>query len=323
MKFQLNSTKVLMSLSLSLILNSSLMASSFKPVNVHPYYGKALKSYLNVTKPSLQKLYVKDLRSTLNLVLSGGHIAKKSQPDSIVASCAQTQNSNCTEHKVLGYKKAREILFGDIHLQFTQTEDIPEQPEVGKEFFIKDIYCLKNFTNKDMPETAQIGPNLIPEHTIMNTEHVWPKSRFKNNVEKETGALDGMKESDLHILYPSDSKTNALRSNYEFAEVGLVKQLSHCNQEARLGYISENEPDKLYFEPPKESKGNVARSLFYFSIRYNVPINEVEETFLRKWHLEDPIDSMEKVRNEVIYKHQKVRNPFIDHPQLVKNIKNF
>lgn len=302
------------------IFSSSFVFST--PVKVNPYYGKNISNYLKASKPSIQKLFVKDLKKTLNLVLSGGHISQKNKPDVIVSSCENANTSICTEHTVLGYKKAREILFGDIHLQFNRTIDEPEHPELGVEYFIKDIYCLKNFTNADITTSALIGPNLIPEHTVLNTEHVWPQSRFKNNEEKETGPMYEMKKSDLHILYPSDEDTNALRSNYEFADVLVTYKNSKCS-EAKLGYISENDKTKMYFEPPKESKGNIARAIFYFSVRYNVPVNGVEESYLRKWHEEDPIDFMETIRNEQIYKYEHVRNPFIDHPQLVNKILDF
>ena len=40
------------------------------------------------------------------------------------------------------------------------------------------------------------------------------------------------------------------------------------------------------------------------------------EMFIR-WHNEDPVDNFERSRNEEIFKVQKNRNPYIDHPELV------
>jgi endonuclease I len=37
----------------------------------------------------------------------------------------------------------------------------------------------------------------------------------------------------------------------------------------------------------------------------------------------DPIDEAEKTRHEIIAKYQKVRNPFIDFPELVEKIADF
>jgi Endonuclease I len=38
---------------------------------------------------------------------------------------------------------------------------------------------------------------------------------------------------------------------------------------------------------------------------------------LLKWHKSDPLDNWESNRNEKIFKIQKNRNPFIDHPEYV------
>ena len=77
------------------------------------------------------------------------------------------------------------------------------------------------------------------------------------------------------------------------------------------------------FTPPEVHRGNVARSLFYFSIRYKLPIGPAEEMILRQWHKADPIDQGELTRHEQVAKYQKVRNPFLDFPQLIEKISDF
>ena len=72
-----------------------------------------------------------------------------------------------------------------------------------------------------------------------------------------------------------------------------------------------------------EHKGNVARALFYFSVRYKMPINADEEEVLRRWHALDPVDADEIQRNEIVFETQRNRNPFIDMPELANYIKNF
>ena len=36
---------------------------------------------------------------------------------------------------------------------------------------------------------------------------------------------------------------------------------------------------------------------------------------LLEWHAEDPVDDLERARNEVVFGFQGNRNPFIDHPE--------
>ena len=77
------------------------------------------------------------------------------------------------------------------------------------------------------------------------------------------------------------------------------------------------------FEPPENHRGNVARALFYFSVRYKIQIDPLEEGYLRDWHREDPVDAEERKRNDEIFKIQQNRNPFIDEPLLVDDIRDF
>ena len=77
------------------------------------------------------------------------------------------------------------------------------------------------------------------------------------------------------------------------------------------------------FEPPDSHKGNVARAMFYFSMRYNMRIDPVQEKFLKKWNKLDPIDAAERLRNRRIKDIQGNSNPFIDDPFLADRISDF
>jgi len=226
---------------------------------------------------------------------------------------------NIKQKKHLSYKEARRILFGKIHLEGN-----------GNSMRIKDIYCIKNFKNSDISTKFKLGRNKIPDHRILNAEHVWPKSRFfassRRKRKKYKSYEFKIREADLHILYPSDSSVNSTRSSYKFGEVidDMQSEKIGCSNaqigKARLkGKVSRS----LFFEPPQESKGNVARAMFYYSFRYNEPIEFYEEEFLKKWHELDPPDDIERRRNDLIEQAQGNRNPFIDHPELVKRISDF
>ena len=86
-----------------------------------------------------------------------------------------------------------------------------------------------------------------------------------------------------------------------------------------MGLINGND----VYTPPVPHRGNIARALFYFSMHYNLPISKAEETILREWNKNDPVDANEIRRHEGIAKYQKVRNPFVDHPELADRVSDF
>lgn len=198
-------------------------------------------------------------------------------------------------HRTLGYDKARDFILAEFYLV-----------NENGHYAVKDVYCEKEF--------ATAGPHKLPDNTKINVEHTWPQSRFTKSFSKE------MQKSDLHHLFPTDSEMNSTRGNFPFGEVSQDQKELKCDT-VRFGFTSRGK--QLTFEPPTAHKGNVARALFYFSVRYNMPIDTEQEAFLKKWHEEDPADPVEIERNEEIFKLQGNRNPFIDYPELVGKISDF
>lgn len=207
----------------------------------------------------------------------------------------QIQELSERGQKPLNYHQAREVLFGKIFLKKDE-----------KGFFIKDVYCEKNFRES-------VGPNMIPNPNFLNTEHSWPKKFFSKSYSYK------IQESDLFHLYPTDTIANSFRGHLEFIEVENFEKIPNCDLSKR-GMDSRNH---YGFEPPDRIKGDLARSLFYFSVRYNTPIPVNEEEILRKWNLDDPVDSEEKLKNNLIMEAQGNRNPFIDQEELAPEIKDF
>jgi hypothetical protein len=81
------------------------------------------------------------------------------------------------------------------------------------------------------------------------------------------------------------------------------------------------------FEPTDAVKGNVARAMLYFIVRYHdkniqqgMNYNDFwtsrVELFLQ-WNRQDPPDAAERRRNDMSQAFQGNRNPFIDHPEYV------
>ena len=259
------------------------------------YYPEAF-----IQKISQASLKDDALKAELNNLLVSTHL-RDSKGGRDTLNCETAGASNCYAHRVLGYDGARKVLFGKIHLQ-----------QQDGQYFIKDVYCHKIFTGG-----RDIGPGAIPNHAQINCEHTWPQSKFSHLYPKD------MQKSDLHHLYPTDSKANSVRGNYDFADVSYDNgALDDCSASKSGSSNTGGTSDDL-FEPPAEHKGNVARALFYFSVRYKIRIPSSEELVLRRWNDLDPVDDAEMKRNEQIHNAQGNRNPFIDFPQLANYINKF
>ena len=107
-----------------------------------------------------------------------------------------------------------------------------------------------------------------------------------------------------------------------------LRQRRHPDSEAPGNYADSNS-----WEPRDAVKGDVARMVFYMSVRYegddgfpDLEANDVAGngsaprlgrlSVLLQWNAEDPPDAFEMRRNDVIYEtYQHNRNPFIDHPE--------
>ncbi len=146
-----------------------------------------------------------------------------------------------------------------------------------------------------------------------NCEHTWPQSFFSE---------DEPMRSDIFHLYPTDATSNSMRASLDF---GIVLSQTWGVGGSKVGTDSEAQ---TVFEPRDVHKGNVARTHFYFVIRYdgnyNSYVNSAKmEAHFRSWHVSDPVDSAEEQRNEDVFDLQHNRNPFIDHPALADRISSF
>jgi len=174
-----------------------------------------------------------------------------------------------------------------------------------------------------------------------NREHMMPQSSFNSTYPMY---------SDLFFVVPTDARINQLRSNYPYAKAGSTVYYNFTNGSKQA---SNGTPNATYtgrvFEPINEFKGDVARSLLYYAVRYEGklgsfnfttnandptkdqnPLDGTEEkayenwyiAMLLNWHQLDPVSQREIDRNNSVYNIQKNRNPFIDHPEWVGLIWN-
>lgn len=288
-------------LSLLTILFTTFSGLSAQAQALLPYYGSDF-----YTGYDSGKLRDQELLNALQKILAGGHIKNDQAPDTIVSSCqgmGQAPQNKCIQHSALGYDGARKQMFGKLFLE-----------QIGGAYAVEDVYCQHAFTDQDFGGKPNIGPGLIPKDgAVLNTEHTWPQSRFTNRFPKET------QKSDLHHLFPTDSKMNSVRGSLHFGQVVEEVEQLKCPK-ARLGHQSNRE---IVFEAPTQHRGNVARAIFYFATRYQMKISPPEETELRQWNSQDPVDEAEFNRNNEVEKLQGNRNPFVDFPTLVDHIQHF
>jgi len=148
----------------------------------------------------------------------------------------------------------------------------------------------------------------VPDPNTMNTEHTWCQS---------WGADTLPAKSDLNHLFPTLSYVNSVRSNYPFGEVYEVTWSEGGSLKGRDGWGA------TVFEPRDPHKGNCARAMFYFAVRYEMNISERQEEVLKGWNRFDPPDETERQRNDRVEQVQLKRNPFIDCPELVDQIEDF
>lgn len=187
-------------------------------------------------------------------------------------------------HVSLSYKDARIKMFGEVD---------------NYDGIVECVYTGRKIQTTGIPDITKTG---------FNTEHSWPQSFFN---EGDTAAL-----SDIFHLYPTDQTANTKRANYPF---DYVTQVQWQNGGTKLGKNSKGE---MVYEPRDIQKGNTARGLFYFALRYGNPkqfLNS-QEKVLREWCYKDTIDIKERERNNKIFEIQKRFNPFISHPGFLERI---
>jgi endonuclease I len=205
-----------------------------------------------------------------------------------------------TNHKRYSYKKVWDIL-----------QETDEDPNNAKNVIL--IYSRQSLSK------LKHGGNVDE----WNREHTWPKSHGFPQAGWPA-------YTDVHHLRPSLVTVNSARGVLDFDNGG-----NKILPEAPLVQY-----DNDSWEVPNEIKGDIARGIFYMAVRYegtvaNEPDLEITDnvnesqpnvtkigrlTTLLEWHIQDPPNEQERLRNDKVFKWQGNRNPFIDHPEYVANI---
>ncbi|MBV8327409.1 endonuclease [Chryseobacterium sp.] len=233
--------------------------------------------------------------------------------------------------------------YSDLQNLYNQTDlDVYYDHDASNTTLLLDIYS-EIPTGPDAYEydsTQMIG-SASAEGDGWNREHMMPQSTFYSNYPMY---------SDLFYVIPTDAKINQLRSNYPYGISTTTASnvyytftnTSKIGKSAIPGWVYTGR----VYEPINEFKGDVARSLLYFAVRYEGklgtfnfnnsanpasdtnPLDGTEErafepayiAMLLQWHQQDPVSQREIDRNNTVYGIQKNRNPFIDNPSWVNAI---
>lgn len=227
--------------------------------------------------------------------------------------------------------------YGDLTNYYNQTDlDRYYDHGASNTTFLLDMYSeIPSGPDAYEYTTANLIGSAGAEGQGWNREHMMPQSTFYSNYPMY---------SDLFYVVPTDARINQLRSNYPYGMVGSTIYYTFTNS-SKIGNCAI--PGSAYtgrvYEPIDEFKGDIARSLLYFAVRYEGklgsfnfnnntnpasdtnPLDGTEEraydpayiAMLLQWHQQDPVSQRETDRNNAAYTLQKNRNPFVDNPAWV------
>ncbi|WP_299195471.1 endonuclease I family protein [uncultured Amphritea sp.] len=144
-------------------------------------------------------------------------------------------------------------------------------------------------------------------------EHVVPAWAFGHQLQcwQEGGrkackkdAKFNQMEADLHNLVPAIGEVNGDRSNFSFAQLeGEPRVYGQCDMEVDF--------KARKVEPPQNRQGDIARTYFYMRDQYGLKISSKQAKLFAAWHAQDPVDSWELQRNQMITALQGNSNAYV------------
>ena len=205
-----------------------------------------------------------------------------------------------TPERTLGYDRARDLLFAH------------DMRTAGR---LRDPY-----TGFELVLPAG-DPSAVAFELGVNTEHTWPQSK---------GARDEPLRSDLHHLFPVRDNVNSSRGNLPFGSVADRRAEAWYTLDVSQSRPPESNRERWSergegrWEPRADSKGDVARAVFYVYALYgpSVAASGGDAFFaamrpdLLAWNRADPPDAAETDRSAWIATQQGTPNPFVLDPTL-------
>lgn len=199
-----------------------------------------------------------------------------------------------------------------------------------------DLWPGKSITNgvRLIYRDIDIPANQANTNLGWRRHHLWPLGRGwdESNVDALTDIYNKAPADSTVLVKKDDIREGAVTGNPLFFGIcGTVENSTLCQSPATIETPDSSESDGKIFAPPSIHRGDVARAMFFFELRYQAslglsltdcpPFTNVEFGYLSellRWHEDDPVSEDERFRNNRgCEQWQGNRNPFVDFPELV------
>ncbi len=223
-------------------------------------------------------------------------------------------------------KALESVISSHTNVGYDGLWDVYKDSDVHDDGSVWDMYSTKDW-GRNWEQYKNKNYKAVGD--ALNREHSFPKSWFGNASPMN---------SDAFHIYPTDGYVNNQRSNFPYGVCanGETKTNGSVRGLGRLGASTYPGYSGKVFEPDDEYKGDFARTYFYMAACYNSRIKGwsadclagndypcyktwAVEMFM-EWAHNDRVSKKETDRNDAVYRHQRNRNPFIDHPELADYI---
>ncbi|CAL6067522.1 Extracellular_nuclease [Hexamita inflata] len=203
-------------------------------------------------------------------------------------------------YKQMGYDTSRTLMYNYIYNN--QSND--------------SVMCVYTGLNMKF-KFGTTDPNANPD---LNCEHTIPQSFFNKAAPMR---------SDLHHLRPTWNTANSGRSNYPFNNIEESKVDKYYGNNKQ---IVTSKPDdvenwskldgNINFEVREVQKGDTARAVAYFFVKYPTQAGPITRTFtnidnLIKWDMEHPPTDLQLEQYKRVVEKQGNVNPFYEEVGLV------
>lgn len=176
------------------------------------------------------------------------------------------------------------------------------------------LFCVPSFVanaNRNPKDEFNSSWSAVESYNLYglgskNIEHVIARSWY---------STDEYYVNDYVNTIWSNQVANSARANLPFGNVKEKSSYAIYDNGLLIGHKNDE-----YFMPTDEFKGDVARIVLYMYVTYKddeFDTSHININLMKTWSRQDPVDSREKARNDLIESQYGYRNKFVNTPWLV------